>query len=472
VAVEKTCGGDESDRVAGDVHVERLGQVAHTVDADEESSTLNSDRGATYDETTSSTVGKVPEFMSQTPSVWDLELPLFDTENLDRLEALEVAQRLAEDHWIVRTELGVAVLRQPDVAGLLRDRRFHNALSQIPRMNGVEDPEGFLDNRRRSILATEGDEHTRLRRLVSPAFTPTAADRHRPAMRSVISELVDPFLDRGRVELVEEICEPYPIPIICEVLGAPKEDWRQFSAWATDIFKIFNGNLAEDLPAIQGASESIAGYVEAMVEERRLAPTEDLLSDLIAVEEEGDRLSTPELCMLAEAVLMAGTDTTRNQLACTMAVLAQRPAVWAELRANPEKIDRVVEETMRFLGAVRATVRIASEDIEFKGVIFPKGTIVTAHLGAANRDPSVFADPSEINLDVQRPTEQMTFGSGIHRCLGAALARAELQEALRVLLERFETVTLDGPITWKPATFGIWGPATLPLSFSTSAARP
>ena len=250
------------------------------------------------------------------------------------------------------------------------------------------------------------------------------------------------------------------------MLGAPAEDWRLFSEWATGIFKIFNGNLAEDLPDIEAAAAALADYIGALVEERRSSPGDDLLSDLIAVEAEGDRLDTPDLCMLAEAVLMAGTDTTRNQLGCLMAVLATQPDRWAELRDDRGLVPRAIEESLRFLGAVRLTVRVASEDVEYRGVTFPAGTFVTTHLAAANRDPAVFVDPDELDFHSTRPVEQMTFGSGIHRCLGAALARAELQTSLEVLLDSFATVALDGPVLWKPPSFGIWGPASLPLAFT------
>jgi cytochrome P450 len=180
------------------------------------------------------------------------------------------------------------------------------------------EPDDSADPRRRSILAMEGEDHARLRRLVAPAFNPQAADRLRPFMREVVGGLLDGFHDPGRCELVFDRCEPYPIPIICELLGAPKEDWRQFSAWATDIFRIFNQNLAEDL-----------------------------LSDLIAVEEAGDRLSTEEFVSLAVAMLMAGTDTTRNQLASAMALFAEHPDQWPLLAERPEFAPRVLEEAMR-----------------------------------------------------------------------------------------------------------------------------
>ena len=262
-----------------------------------------------------------------------------------------------------------------------------------------------------------------------------------------------------------DVCEPYPIPIICELLGAPPEDWKLFSGWATDIFRIFNNNLAEDLPLIERAGEELTAYVSAMITARRADPRDDLLSDLIAIEQEGDRLSTDEMAMLAQAVLMAGTDTTRNQLACSVALFTEHPDQWALLAERPELAGRAVEESMRYLGAVRGTARFAAEDVVYRDVLFPQGTLVATSLAGANRDPEAFDDPDVFDITRERTTAQMTFGSGIHFCMGAALARAELQEALPLLARRMPGLARAGEVEWKPSTFGIWGPARLPLRF-------
>ena len=273
----------------------------------------------------------------------------------------------------------------------------------------------------------------------------------------------------GECELVADVCEPYPIPIICELLGAPPEDWKLFSGWATDIFRIFNNNLAEDLPLIERADQELTAYVNDMIAERRADPRDDLLSDLIAVEEAGDRLSTDEMAMLAQAVLMAGTDTTRNQLACSVALFTEHPDQWALLAERPELAARAVEESMRYLGAVRGTARFASEDIVYRDVLFPQGTLVVTSLAGANRDPEAFEEPDVFDITRERGTAQMTFGAGIHFCMGAALARAELQEALPLLARRMPDLARNGDIEWKPSSFGIWGPARLPLRFTPTA---
>jgi cytochrome P450 len=396
--------------------------------------------------------------------VSELNLPSLDIMGLDRMEALDAVEAARSAHWLARTDLGYAVTRLQDVTAILRDQRFHSALSIIEQSTELESSP-FPDGRTESILTMEGAGHARLRRLVAPAFTPASANRLRPTMRTVVGELVDRIADQGECELVADVCEPYPIPIICELLGAPPEDWKLFSAWATDIFRIFNNNLAEDLPLIIRAGEELNDYVSEMIAERRADPRGDLLSDLIAIEEEGDRLSTEEMAMLAQAVLMAGTDTTRNQLACSVALFTEYPDQWALLGERPELAGRAVEESMRYLGAVRATARFASEDVVYRDVLFPQGTLVATSLAGANRDPEAFEDPDDFDITRERGTAQMTFGAGIHFCMGAALARAELQEALPLLARRMPGLARRGDIEWKPSNFGIWGPARLPLSF-------
>ncbi len=397
-------------------------------------------------------------------AAFELDLPLYDPTGLSRADRIAAISATRDAHWLARSPLGFVVMRYEDASAVLRDRRFHSALSLIPRMQGVDGAE--LEERRPSILSMEGDEHTRLRRLVNGAFTPAAADRLRPFMREVVGELLDAVDGDGTCDFVARVCQPYPIPIICELLGAPRSDWERFSRWATDIFKIFNQNLAEDLPAIQAASAELETYVHALVDRRRDEPGDDLLSELIAVEEEGDRLSSDELIMLAEAVLMAGTDTTRNQLGCCVALLGAHPDQWEHFVEHPELAPRVVEETLRYLGAVAGTIRVASEPIEYRDVLFPEGTLVSVSLAGSNRDPDVFDEPEHFDVEREPGVQQMTFGFGIHRCLGAHLARAELQEALALLAERMPDLRLAGPVEWKPETFGIWGPARLPVAWT------
>ena len=384
--------------------------------------------------------------------------------NYDQRHALRLS--LSADQWLVRNMFGYAVLRYDDAVAVLRDKRWHSATSKIPELMGITNP-AFLERQQVSILSAEGDVHTRLRRLVAQAFSPRAADRLRPFMREVINGLIDTVAEAGRADFTTDICEPYPIPIICELLGAPKQDWKLFSRWASDILEIFSADVIDKLDLIMRAQDELGEYTRGLIAERRSKPADDLLTDLIAAEEGGDKLSTDELVMMVNAVIVGGTDTTRNQLGCSVALFADHPDQWALLADQPELAPRAVEECMRFFGAVRGTARFASCDIEYRDVVFPAGTFIAVGLAEGNRDASVFPEPEVFDITSAAPGQpQLTFGSGIHYCLGAALARAELQEALPLLAQRMPKLTVDGDITWKPEGVGIFGPEHMPIRFA------
>ena len=401
-------------------------------------------------------------------NVFDLDLPDLGTMDVDLTfdENAAAIRELARDHWIARHPFGFSILHYDDTVAVLRDKRWHSASRRIPEMLGITDP-AFLARRRESILSAEGEVHTRLRRLVGKAFSPRAADRLRPFMREVVNGLIDPVAPTGRADIAIDICEPYPIPIICQLLGAPKDDWQLFSRWATDVLRIFNATVADELTIIMQAQDELDEYTRGLIADRRNSPADDLITALIAAEEEGDRLSTDELVMMVEAVIVGGTDTTRNQLGCTVALFADHPEQWRLLAEQPEHAPRAVEESMRYFGAIRGTGRFASTDIVYRDILFPEGTLVSPSFSAANHDPAAFDDPSV--FDITRPAPdrpQLTFGSGIHYCLGAALARAELQEALPILARRMPDLAIDGAVTWKPSTVGIFGPEHLPVTFT------
>ena len=385
-------------------------------------------------------------------------------------EALSAKMRgYAEESWILNSFIGYSIVHYEDAVAILRDKRWHNASSKIPELRGITDPDIVGRSDRPSILSAEGDVHTRLRRLVAKAFAPRSADRLRPFMREVINELVDKVADKGSADIVTDITEPYPIPIICELLGAPREDWQLFSRWAEDVLRIFNGTANDELDLIKTAQRELNEYTEQMIAERRNDPREDLITDLIAAEEEGDRLDTEELVMMVNAVIVGGTDTTRNQLGCSIALLADYPDQWKLLADDPDIAPRAVEECLRYFGAIRGTGRFASEDIVYRDILFPAGTFVFPSTATSNRQESVFPDANRFDIR-KEPAQQthLTLGSGIHYCLGASLARAELQEALPILARRMPNLAVDGAIEWKPAGTAIYGPASLPVTFTAT----
>lgn len=391
----------------------------------------------------------------------ELDLPTFDSASAEGVYRVGPLDSVREQHWLARTPIGFALTRYEDAVAVLRDRRFHSGMSLIPAMQGMSGT--FLEHHRPTILQMEGDEHARLRRLVTPALTPAAADRLRPFMRQTIGELLETVYSEGGCDFVSCIAEPYPIPVICQLLGAPRQDWQRIARWAPDILRLFNQNLAEDLPVIQQAVSELEAYLRSQVHERQREPGDDLLSELIAAGSDHDRLTVEDMLVLAGSVMVAGIDTTQNQLACSVALLLSHPDEWSRFVGNPELAPRVVEETMRYLCTVQGTVRVASEDIEYRGVVFPKGTLLNISLRSLNWDPDVFPSPDRFDLTREPKGPSLSFGSGVHHCLGAHLARAELQEALTAIAHRMPDLALGGPIEWKPETFGIWGPARLPV---------
>ncbi|OBJ71942.1 cytochrome P450 [Mycobacterium colombiense] len=406
------------------------------------------------------TVGAAP------PSVFEADLPTlsYDPEETPAqvYPRLREAQRQAP---VAIGPHGPEVLSYRLVRSVLRDPRFQippgiNLLAQ-----GI-DSGPLWDKVANSLLCLEGDAHHRLRSLCSKAFTPRTVARLHDTMAGVMNELLDQVADAGRCDVVTAIARPYPVPIICALLGAPRQDWQQFSLWADDVFKAFSFtvDLRAVEPVVMRAWRELDDYVDEMVERRRDSLTDDLLSDLIRAEDEGDRLDAAELRMLAGGLLLAGTDTTRNQVAASVQVLCEHPEQWELLRRRPELAMRAVEETMRHSPIACGTLRLVVEDAELDGYSFPAGTAVLVNTFAANRDPAVYDDPDRVDITRDAAPPILTFGGGVHYCLGANLARREIAEALNVLANRLRNPRMAGSAPWKPMV-SLSGPKSLPIAF-------
>jgi len=408
------------------------------------------------------TIGTAPA------SIFDADLPTLtyaETETpAEVYPRLQAAQRLAP---IAMGPFGPEVLSYQLVRSVLRDNRFQIPPGLNMLTQGITSGP-LWDKVVNSLLCLEGDAHHRLRSLTSKAFTPRATLRLHDTMADVMNELVDRIADAGRCDVVTDLARPYPVPIICALLGAPREDWQQFSRWADDIFKAFSFtvDLREVEPVVMAAWRQLDDYVDDMVARRRHSLTEDLLSDLIRAEDDGDRLNADELRMLAGGLLLAGTDTTRNQVAASVQVLCEHPEQWEWLRGRPELVMRAVEETMRHSPIACGTLRLVTEDAELDGYIFPAGTMVLVNTAAANRDPVVYDDPDRVDIARAAAPAILTFGGGIHYCLGANLARREIAEALHVIALRMRNPRIAGPAPWKPMV-SLSGPTSLPIEFDT-----
>ncbi|MGH3868096.1 MAG: cytochrome P450 [Pseudonocardiaceae bacterium] len=371
----------------------------------------------------------------------------------------------ADASWWARTPIGIAVLRYQECLTLLRDRRLrHGSLDGLVAYGVTTGL--FADWLRTMLLNLEGHPHQRQRQLVSKAFTQRSIDVLRPFMRAKAHELVDGFADDGSCEFMATFADPYPAWVIAELLGIPAERFTAFLGWATDMGLGFSPDVVAEQDRIDAAVTGLYGCCDELTAQRRENPGEDLISALITAEAEGERLSTEELRILVSTLVFAGQDTTRNQLGLAMTTFAQHPEQWRLLAQRPELASTAVEELMRVNPTVPLIARVATEDLTFQDVDIPAGTHISLFVAAANTEPDTFGD-APFDITAQRPA-QLTFGGGIHYCLGVWLARAEMREALPILASRLGDIALAGPAPSRP-DIGITGPITLPLRFTGMA---
>jgi cytochrome P450 len=397
----------------------------------------------------------------------ELELPSLEFQDPElKGPAFQDAMRaLREENWLARVDpVGFVVLDREAAAHFLRNRSLTFPGRRMLEVQGVT--EGPLYERfKGNLLDLDGDDHKRLRKLVQPAFTPKAADRHRPAMRYFIEALYGSVADAGECDIVTAFAQPYPAMMIAHVMGAPIEDAGRLHEWANYIQQQFDPiKLTTQLDQIERAAREFFEYTWALLRARQGDPKDDLISELIAAEEEGDRLSEDECVHLVSAVLVGGVDTTQSQLAHGMRLFAEHPEQWKLLAENPEELaPQAVEEILRFEPITPFTARITLEEIEYRGVTFPKDTIVVAAAVTANRDPEAYDQPEAFDISADRDrSKPLTFGAGPHFCLGANLARAELQEAFAFLAPRMPNLELTGPPVYD-TPFGVYGMDSLPV---------
>ena len=408
---------------------------------------------------------------STAPTVFDGGLPTFSYDlSATPHDVVEDVRNAQSSSPIAIGPLGPEILSYEMARDILRDNRFRLPPGVTLAAQGVTSGPLF-DKMANSLLGLDGASHARLRKLVSRAFTPRATSRLQETIHDVVNGLIDQVMDAGRCDVVTDISYQYPTPIICALLGAPRKDWQLFADWTEEIFKALNfqPDVTFDEPAIMRAWGELDAYVDDMVAARRDHLTDDLLSELIRAESDGDRLNLDELRMLAAGFLMAGTDTTRNQLSASVQVLCEHPDQWAKLRDQPELAMQAVEETMRHSPAACIVPRAAADDVEFAGYLFPAGTLVVVNTFAANRDPAIYDDADRFDITRNDVPAILTFGGGAHYCLGANLARRELAEALTVITRRLPDAHRVGSAPWKPL-LGMTGPSTLSIEFTSERA--
>jgi cytochrome P450 len=439
--------------------------------------------------------------------VSELDLPVFDyTDASLRGERFHTAMaEVRAQGWLAEAPFGYMVLDRESGEHFLRTRSAIFPGMRIAEIFGVT--EGPLyEQMKRNILHVNGPDHSRLRSLVNPALSPRAVERYRPRMRGFLEGLLEEAVSASgsadgevRCDFVEAFAKPYPSQVIASVMGAPLEDAPRLHHWSNWIQKQFDaGSMASEKDKIEEAVEEFYEYAEGLLRARRADPAEDLMSMLIAAEEEGEKLSDVECINLVFNILAGGVDTTQSQMAHAIRLLAEHPEQWQLLAERPELAGAAVEEALRYEPITPFTARILTEEVVYRDVTFPQDTVVMVCAFTGNRDldgaggaapagggvaaaggvdapdgepagatsataTAVGADVFDIAADRGR-ARPLTFGAGVHYCLGANLARLEMQEGLVFLSEHLHGLALDGEPVFGTVS-GIYGLEELPVRF-------
>ncbi len=369
---------------------------------------------------------------------------------------------------------GWVLSRYDDILTVLGDKAFSadernwSRWSQVRRRAGREGLPDPYETGEASMLRMDPPDHTRLRSLVSKAFTPRAVEVMRGRIEEVVAQVLDglpvPARGGGRFELIADFAAPLPITVIAEMLGVPAADQDRFRRWSDEAVKTLGENTWEEARRARRAMEELGEYIAAVADERRAAPRDDLLSALVAAEEAGDRLSRDELFTTCVLLLVAGNETTTKLIANSVVALLRNPGQLALLRAEPKRIPGAIDELLRYDSPVQLTSRFVTRESTMHANRLQVGQQLVLLLGAGNRDPEQFEDPDR--LDVTRENvKHLSFGHGLHHCLGSKLARLEGALALEALVTRFPDLRFDGDeggLVWGTNTV-LRGPTTLPL---------
>jgi len=358
-------------------------------------------------------------------------------------------------HWSERTHSWL-ITRYDDVDSMLKNLTFGKRL-QEKAAEGMEmwkDPEFavLLQSRLDWMLNQDPPDHTRLRNLVNKAFTPKTVEGLRPHVQEIANALLDKVQGKKEMELVEEYSFPLPVTVIAEMLGVPASDRDKFRQWTHRMAVTFNLSGSKDsMRDAQKATVEFMDYLRPLVEDRRKNPKPDLITGLVQAEEEGQKLSVEELLSNAVLILLAGHETTVNLIGNGMLALFRHPDQLKLLLEHPEYIGSAVDEFLRYDSSVQLVRRVAGDDVEIRDKKIKKGDMVTMLLGAANRDPDHFADPEQLDI-TRKNNKYLSFGAGIHHCLGFALAKLEAEIAIATLLRRYPKLKLaDKKVEYKPS---------------------
>ncbi|MGH7802918.1 MAG: cytochrome P450, partial [Candidatus Binatia bacterium] len=402
------------------------------------------------------------------PFVTELDLPEFDylDPTLTGARFHDVLEELHRRSWVARSPFAYFVFDRKVVDEMLRDRSLASPLRRWLELAGITDP-AWLDWRLKgAVQAAMGADHAKLRQAVAPAFTPKAIARLRASIRGLAERLWDEIAPRGRCDFVADYALRLPGMAIAELLGVP-DDYERLARWSTEMGRMFALGDPDAAAAVIAATAETHAFIIEILAERERRPTNDLLSVLAAASAGAGRLTRDECAMLTLDLIQGGTKTTAAQLGHLMRLFVEHPDQWQVLRDRPDLVSRATEEVLRFEPMAPFDPRLVPDDRKINGVTFPAGSLVFACITTANRDPALFERPGEFDVTAERKIEHFSFAPGMRYCLGASLARAEIEETLAILPRRMRELRADGEMIFGPPSAGIYAMRAVPIAFAT-----
>lgn len=397
-----------------------------------------------------------------------VEVPYLDIASPSFAMSSEEVRDAREINWYAKTNYGYGILRYKEVTELLKHPSLNQGSAKWPEHNGVHSGV-FYEWWSKNLLVLEGEEHHRIRRLLNPAFSPTAARRLEPEFAEIANELIADMKSkhaRGeQVEFVADFSEPFATRALCTMMGLSHDHWPFIADRANTVGYALSVSIKEDIERIDVAVTELYDFVDKLIAERKANPGQDVVSRLVQFSEAGDKLTDAELRNALVLMLFGGMDTTRNQIGLILQTFMRNPEQWELLAQNPEELAKpALEEALRVNPTTRWVTREANEDFEFQGLSIEKGTTVHLFTMSSGTDPEAYPDP-DIDIQSEDRKPHHTFGGGVHHCLGHYIARADMSVALPLLAQAFSDITCPGGDEWLPDS-GNHGPVRLPITFS------
>jgi cytochrome P450 len=390
--------------------------------------------------------------------VVDTETP-FET----RKEQINKLIEISKDFWICKSIIGYYIVKNSDTTNILRDKRWHSGLHVLQSLRDKHNPE-VVAKRNNTLSAMDGEEHAHIRHIAAPAFSQSAAMDQKDFSYSYAKSLLENIINNGYTDFMEYFCNIYPITVLCNSVGLPKEDWEKFIKWGAVFASPVSKNFAIDINELKNAENEFYKYIIKLTNDRRVDPKDDFISKLVSPMYGEKGLTDPQVFLLIATMISGGIETLVSHLGMMFVYLCENPDIYKKIKDNRDEISDAVVEITRLTSSIRGTLRIASEDIEYRGVTFPKGTFVFTSIASSNQDQTVYGNADEFRFG-RNHSKDLSFGAGMHYCMGAHLAKVEMTEAFRAVIDTFDRIELDS-VQYRPSNSGIFGPEILNIKYT------